>query len=66
MIETGAFTIDPEGFREVMGHHPSGVTAMTGIAGDGEACAMVLIFPPRARRSPSTSSAPPSRWRSAS
>ncbi|MCA4132498.1 flavin reductase family protein [Arthrobacter sp. M4] len=42
MTETKERTIDPQRFREVMGHYPTGVTAVTGIAEDGEACAMVV------------------------
>lgn len=42
MTETKILRIDPQRFREVMGHYPTGVTAITGIAEDGEACAMVV------------------------
>lgn len=42
MTEMNIRTIDPKRFREVMGHYPTGVTAVTGIADDGEACAMVV------------------------
>lgn len=34
--------IDPLKFREVMGHYPTGVAVVTGIADDGEAIAMVV------------------------
>lgn len=42
MTETKLLAPDPMKFREVMGHYPTGVTAVTGIADDGEACAMVV------------------------
>ncbi|NKX55629.1 flavin reductase family protein [Arthrobacter mobilis] len=37
-----AARIDAMRFREVMGHYPTGVTAITGIGEDGEALAMVV------------------------
>jgi flavin reductase (DIM6/NTAB) family NADH-FMN oxidoreductase RutF len=42
MTDTQTRTFDPQRFREVMGHNPTGVAVITGIAGDGEACAMVV------------------------
>lgn len=37
-----AAEIDPLKFREVLGHYPTGVAVVTGIADDGEAIAMVV------------------------
>lgn len=37
-----AAEIDPHKFREVLGHYPTGVAVVTGIADDGEAIAMVV------------------------
>lgn len=34
--------IDPSTFREVMGHYPTGVTVVTGVADDGEPIGMVV------------------------
>jgi flavin reductase (DIM6/NTAB) family NADH-FMN oxidoreductase RutF/DNA-binding IclR family transcriptional regulator len=42
MSETNTLTIEPQRFREVMGHYPTGVNVITGLADDGEACAMVV------------------------
>lgn len=35
-------TIDPATFRHVLGHYPTGVTVVTGVAEDGEVLAMVV------------------------
>src|SRR5690242_3123404 len=35
-------SIDPLRYREVMGHYPTGVTVVTGIAQDGEPVGMVV------------------------
>ncbi|BCW44921.1 flavin reductase [Arthrobacter sp. StoSoilB5] len=42
MTDTKSRSLDPTRFREVLGHYPTGVTAVTGIADDGEPCAMVV------------------------
>lgn len=42
MTDKQTDNFDPQRFREVMGHNPTGVAIITGIAGDGEACAMVV------------------------
>lgn len=42
MTDTKIRSLDPMKFREVLGHYPTGVTAVTGIADDGEPCAMVV------------------------
>ena len=42
MTDSTLTAIDPQQFREVLGHYPTGVALITGIADDGEAIGMVV------------------------
>lgn len=66
-------TIDPGTFRDVMGHYPTGVTVVTGIADDGEPIGMVVgtftsvsLDPPLVSFMPTTGSYTFARLRTAS
>lgn len=42
MVVTDSPDVDPQTLRQVLGHYPTGVTVVTGIAEDGEELAMIV------------------------